>query len=41
MQVGATGVYQAVEVYMQLLGRAGANQIRGAKVAHIQHTQHG
>lgn len=33
---GATGVYQAVEATTQLRGRAGANQIAGAKVALIQ-----
>jgi acetyl-CoA C-acetyltransferase len=33
---GATGVYQAVEASMQLQGRAGSNQIAGAKIALIQ-----
>lgn len=33
---GATGVYQAVEAVLQLQGRAGSNQIAGAKVAMIQ-----
>ena len=33
---GATGVYQAIEATAQLQGRAGANQISGAKVALIQ-----
>jgi acetyl-CoA C-acetyltransferase len=33
---GATGVYQAVEAALQLQGRAGSNQIAGAKVALIQ-----
>ena len=33
---GATGVYQAVEATLQLQGRAGPNQIAGAKVALIQ-----
>jgi len=33
---GATGVYQAVEAVMQLQGRAGTNQIAGAKLALIQ-----
>jgi len=33
---GATGVYQAVEAATQLQGRAGTNQIAGAKVALIQ-----
>jgi acetyl-CoA C-acetyltransferase len=33
---GATGVYQAVEAALQLQGRAGPNQIAGAKVAMIQ-----
>lgn len=34
--VGATGVYQAVEAYAQLTGRAGANQLPLATVAMIQ-----
>jgi acetyl-CoA C-acetyltransferase len=34
--LGATGVYQAVEAVLQLQGRAGTNQIEGAKVAMIQ-----
>lgn len=33
---GATGVYQAVEAALQLRGRAGPNQIAGAKLAMIQ-----
>jgi len=33
---GATGVYQAVEAVLQLQGRAGQNQIPGAKLALIQ-----
>jgi acetyl-CoA C-acetyltransferase len=33
---GATGVYQAVEAAQQLQGRAGPNQIAGAKTAMIQ-----
>jgi len=33
---GATGVYQAVEAAVQLQGRAGSNQIPGAKLALIQ-----
>jgi acetyl-CoA C-acetyltransferase len=33
---GATGVYQAVEAALQLQGRAGPNQIAGARVAMIQ-----
>jgi acetyl-CoA C-acetyltransferase len=33
---GATGVYQAVEAALQLQGRAGPNQIAGAKIAMIQ-----
>ena len=33
---GATGVYQAVEAAAQLRGRAGANQIAGARYALIQ-----
>ena len=33
---GATGVYQAVEAAKQLQGRAGLNQIAGAKIALIQ-----
>jgi acetyl-CoA C-acetyltransferase len=33
---GATGVYQAVEAALQLQGRAGSNQISGAKLALIQ-----
>lgn len=34
--VGATGVYQAAEMAMQLTGRAGANQVKDAQVAMIQ-----
>jgi acetyl-CoA C-acetyltransferase len=33
---GATGVYQAVEAALQLQGRAGPNQIAGARIALIQ-----
>jgi acetyl-CoA C-acetyltransferase len=33
---GATGVYQAVEAALQLQGRAGPNQVAGAKIAMIQ-----
>ncbi len=33
---GATGVYQAVEATLQLQGRAGPNQVDGAKIAMIQ-----
>ena len=34
--VGATGVYQLVETYMQLTGTAGDNQVPGAEVALVQ-----
>mmetsp|Transcript_40706 Transcript_40706/g.100578 ORF Transcript_40706/g.100578 Transcript_40706/m.100578 type:complete len:416 (+) Transcript_40706:15-1262(+) len=34
--VGATGVYQAAEMAMQLTGRAGANQVNDVEVAMIQ-----
>jgi acetyl-CoA C-acetyltransferase len=34
--VGATGVYQAVEAYLQLTGRAGKNQVSGSKIGVIQ-----
>lgn len=34
--VGATGIYQAVEAYQQLTGKAEANQVNGAKTAVIQ-----
>jgi acetyl-CoA C-acetyltransferase len=34
--VGATGVYQIVEVVQQLAGRAGANQVKGARVGMAQ-----
>jgi acetyl-CoA C-acetyltransferase len=34
--VGASGVYQAVEACLQLRGKAGANQVQGAKTALIQ-----
>lgn len=34
--VGATGVYQLVETYLQLTGTAGANQIKDPKIALIQ-----
>lgn len=34
--VGATGVYQAAEMALQLTGRAGDNQVEGARVAMVQ-----
>lgn len=34
--VGATGVYQLVEAYLQLSGQAGPNQVRDAEVALVQ-----
>jgi acetyl-CoA C-acetyltransferase len=34
--VGATGVYQAVEAYLQLTRRAGKNQVTDAQIAAIQ-----
>jgi acetyl-CoA C-acetyltransferase len=34
--VGATGVYQVVEVVQQLMGRCGANQVRDARVGMAQ-----
>lgn len=34
--VGATGVYQAIEAYLQVTGRAGKNQVPSAKIAAIQ-----
>jgi acetyl-CoA C-acetyltransferase len=34
--VGATGIYQLVETYMQLTGTAGDNQVPGAEVALVQ-----
>jgi len=34
--VGATGVYQLAEAYMQLTGTAGDNQVPGAEVALVQ-----
>jgi acetyl-CoA C-acetyltransferase len=34
--VGATGVYQAAEMLLQLNGRAGENQVRGAQVGVVQ-----
>lgn len=34
--VGATGVYQLVEAYLQLAGRAGRNQIDAAEIALVQ-----
>jgi acetyl-CoA C-acetyltransferase len=34
--VGATGVYQLAEAYLQLAGRAGPNQIKDAEVALVQ-----
>lgn len=33
---GATGIYQAVEVVLQLRGEAGGNQVEGAKIGMIQ-----
>jgi acetyl-CoA C-acetyltransferase len=34
--VGATGMYQAVELYLQLTGQAGATQVPGAKLGMAQ-----
>jgi acetyl-CoA C-acetyltransferase len=34
--VGATGVHQLVEIYLQLTGIAGANQLRNPRTALIQ-----
>ena len=34
--VGATGVYQIVEVVQQLTGQAGANQVKGARLGMAQ-----
>ena len=34
--MGATGVYQAAEVFLQLTGTAGANQVKGVQVAVTQ-----
>jgi acetyl-CoA C-acetyltransferase len=34
--VGATGVYQLAEAYLQLTGRAGSNQVEDAEVALVQ-----
>jgi len=34
--VGATGIYQVVEVVQQLRGRAGANQVQGARLGMAQ-----
>lgn len=34
--IGATGVYQAAEAFLQLTGRAGKNQVSNAKVGLIQ-----
>ena len=34
--VGATGVYQVVEAYLQLTGRAGANQVQNARIGMTQ-----
>jgi acetyl-CoA C-acetyltransferase len=34
--VGATGVYQLIEAYLQLNGQAGPNQVRDAEVALVQ-----
>ena len=34
--IGATGLYQAAEIFLQLTGQAGPNQVAGAKVAMMQ-----
>jgi acetyl-CoA C-acetyltransferase len=34
--VGATGVYQLVEAFLQLSGQAGPNQVKNAEVAFVQ-----
>jgi acetyl-CoA C-acetyltransferase len=34
--VGATGIYQMVEAYLQLTGQAGANQVANAETALVQ-----
>jgi len=34
--VGATGVYQIVEAYLQLTGQAGENQVSGAEIGMVQ-----
>jgi acetyl-CoA C-acetyltransferase len=34
--VGATGVYQIIEVVQQLTGQAGANQVQGARIGMAQ-----
>ncbi len=34
--VGATGVYQIVELVQQLRGEAGANQVKGARLGMAQ-----
>jgi acetyl-CoA C-acetyltransferase len=34
--VGATGVYQLVEAYLQLTGRAGDNQVADAELGLVQ-----
>jgi acetyl-CoA C-acetyltransferase len=34
--VGATGVYQLAEAYLQLTGQAGENQVKGAEIAMTQ-----
>ena len=34
--VGATGVYQIVEAFLQLTGKAGANQVTAARTALVQ-----
>ncbi len=34
--VGATGVYQVIEVVQQLTGQAGANQVQGARIGMAQ-----
>jgi acetyl-CoA C-acetyltransferase len=34
--VGATGVYQLVEAYLQLTGQAGENQVKNAQLGLVQ-----
>ena len=34
--IGATGLYQACEIVLQLTGRAGKNQLKDPKVAMMQ-----
>lgn len=34
--IGATGLYQACEIVLQLIGRAGANQVRNAEIGMMQ-----